>query len=113
MQDHERLDIARDAVALIEAAHADDWEGARAIVANCRLDAVVTFLSRLAADVIESACDDADEAIASLRERHAGGPPGPGREWLQDLTELAGAASEGLAAQRRRWLATDQPWPLA
>lgn len=66
-------DVVLDALALVQAAHADDWEGGYVILANCRHAQVAAFLARLAADVVESMTDDADAAIAWLRENHAAG----------------------------------------
>ena len=31
---------------------------------------------------------------------------------VRDLTALVGAAADGIADARRRWLSTDRPWPL-
>jgi hypothetical protein len=71
-RDPAELDVRRDGLALVQAAHADDWEGAQAILNNCRAAAVAAFLARVAADVIEAMTDDADAALAWLREQHAG-----------------------------------------
>lgn len=32
---------------------------------------------------------------------------------VRDLTMLLAALADGMDAQRRRWLASDRPWPLA
>jgi hypothetical protein len=71
-RDQDDQDVVRDALALIQCAHADDWEGGYVILANCRPAQVAAFLARVCADVIESMTVDADAALAWLREHHAG-----------------------------------------
>jgi hypothetical protein len=46
------------------------------------------------------AAHDDTAAAAALRE-------------IIDLTEVAAAMADGMAAARRRWLASDRPWPLS
>jgi hypothetical protein len=69
-----RGDAARDGLALVEAAHNGDWEGAKAVLANCDCQMVCGFLGRLAADLVEELSwlgDVAPEgAFARLREIH-------------------------------------------
>jgi hypothetical protein len=107
-----RYDVVADALGMVRCAHDRDDEGFTYLLDVADLRSACEFLAQLAEDIIGQLADGYDTApariLAAIRDRQLG----PGREWLQDLTELAGAASEGLAAQRRRWLATDQPWPL-
>jgi predicted LPLAT superfamily acyltransferase len=80
--DEFELDVRRDALGLVLAAHLGDFEGARAVVVNCRPQQVCMVLARIAADLVESVCEsagDADRMLATLRERHGGGPPS--RDW--------------------------------
>ena len=63
-------DVVRDGLALIQCAHADDWEGGYCILASCRPAQVAAFLARVACDVIEDMTVDADAAIGWLREHH-------------------------------------------
>lgn len=73
MRPPDELDVIRDALGLIEAAHRDDLEGAEVLLgnANCRL--VAGFLARVACDLIEDVTESPAETLALLRERHAGG----------------------------------------
>jgi hypothetical protein len=65
-------DAARDGLALVSCAHFGDLEGARAILANANVRLVCAFLARLGADLLEDLTDSPDEALALLREHHAG-----------------------------------------
>jgi hypothetical protein len=66
-------DVVRDALALVTAAHYGDLEGGRVIADNCNTRLVAVFLARLGADLLEDLTADAREALAELREHHAGG----------------------------------------
>lgn len=70
LPDADDRDVVLDGLALVQAAHADDWEGAEVILANCRAGAVACFLSRVCADVIEATTDDADLLLTWLRDQH-------------------------------------------
>jgi hypothetical protein len=61
--------VIRDALALIEAAHNEDMEGARVILGNGNNRLMCTFLARVAADLIEDLTED---AAGWQREHHAG-----------------------------------------
>jgi hypothetical protein len=69
--DPDDRDVVLDALALIQCAHTDDWEGGYAILANCRPAQVAAFLARICADLIEDLTADADDALVWLRERHS------------------------------------------
>jgi hypothetical protein len=71
-RDPDDLDVIRDALALVEAAHHEDLEGAQAILGNGNTRLIATFLSRVCADLIEDFTDDAPATLGWLREHHAG-----------------------------------------
>jgi hypothetical protein len=67
------LDVIRDALGLVEAAHHEDMEGAQAILGNGNTRLIAAFLSRVCADLIEDLTDDASDTLGWLREQHAAG----------------------------------------
>jgi hypothetical protein len=69
----EDLDVVRDSLALIEACHRGDLEGARVLLDNARVRPVCAFLARIVTDLLESWCEDPDSALAELREHHTTG----------------------------------------
>lgn len=73
MRPPDELDVIRDALALVEAAHREDVEACRVLMDNCNARLVATFLSRVCADLLEDWTEDPAEAFAWLREHHAGG----------------------------------------
>ena len=66
-------DVVLDALALVEASHAGDWEGARVILRHTEPPMVMGFLARLAADLIESLLEDDPDAFKRLREHYTAG----------------------------------------
>jgi hypothetical protein len=73
MQVPDDLDVRLDGLALIEAAHRDDFEGAGVLLDNCDARSVAVFLARVASDLVEGLCESPAEALAYLRARHAEG----------------------------------------
>jgi hypothetical protein len=67
------LDVVRDGLALVEACHRDDLEGARVLLDNARVRPVCAFLARVLCDLVEDWAEDPDGALAQLREHHAAG----------------------------------------
>ncbi len=65
-------DVARDALALVEAVHREDWEGAGAVAAHANLRLTAIMLARIAGDLLGNLADlhDADEetGLAGLRK---------------------------------------------
>jgi hypothetical protein len=73
MRRPDEMDVVRDALALVEACHRDDLEGARILLDNARVRPVCAFLARVLCDLVEQWAEDPDGAFTWLREHHAGG----------------------------------------
>jgi hypothetical protein len=78
MSAHDDGDVARDGLALVEAAHNGDFEGALAVLDNCDIRLVCGFLARVSCDLIESwtGPGDAGEMLTRMRRHYAGGGGG-------------------------------------
>lgn len=61
-------DVVLDGLALVEASHAGDWEGARVVLRHADMPMVTGFLARLVADLVESLAEDDPDAFTRLRE---------------------------------------------
>ena len=66
-------DATRDALGLIQACHNGDLEGGRCLLDNGNLRLTAAALARIAADLLETMCEDPAEALLLLRQYHAGG----------------------------------------
>jgi hypothetical protein len=71
MRPPDDLDVIFDGLALIEACHRDDLEGARVLLEHANSRLVAMFLARVGCDLIESLLDDDPAMFARLREHYS------------------------------------------